>query len=130
MCNNNGKKTFTTLNNDNNGPYNYKSRNSRLFKGKASVVNGVFSFDFIVPKDIAYNIGTGKVSYYADDNQIDASGGSTDFLIGGTADSVELDDQGPNIEMFLNDKNFWPWRYQCLVEKGYLLPHRYLHLNH
>lgn len=99
-------RSFTTLNNDNNGPYNYKSRNSRLFKGKASVVNGIFSFDFIVPKDISYNVGSGKVSYYADDNQIDASGGSTDFLIGGTADSVELDDQGPNIEMFLNDKNF------------------------
>jgi len=99
-------KSFTTLNNDNNGYYNYKSRNSRLFKGKASVVNGVFSFDFIVPKDIAYNVGAGKVSYYADNNQIDANGGSSDFLIGGTADSIDLDDQGPEIEMYLNDKNF------------------------
>lgn len=99
-------KTFKTLNNDNNGPYTYKLRNSRLFKGKASVVNGRFSFQFIVPKDIVYSVGSGKISYYSSDNNIDATGGTTNFMIGGTADSVDLDTEGPEIEAYLNDKQF------------------------
>jgi hypothetical protein len=99
-------KTYRTLNNDNNGPYTYKLRNSRLFKGKASVVNGRFTFDFIVPKDIVYSVGSGKISYYATDNMVDATGGTTDFLIGGTADSVDLNDEGPQMEVYLNDRQF------------------------
>tara|TARA_R110002049_G_scaffold120471_6_gene274897 strand:+ start:1485 stop:5300 length:3816 start_codon:yes stop_codon:yes gene_type:complete len=99
-------KTFKTLNNDNSGQYTYRVRNSRLFKGKASVVNGQFTFQFIIPKDIVYSIGSGKISYYASDNSVDATGGTTDFLIGGTADSVDLDNEGPQIEMYLNDKQF------------------------
>ena len=99
-------KTFKTLNNDDNGPYTYKLRNSRLFKGKASVINGRFSFQFIVPKDIVYSVGSGKISYYSSDNNIDATGGTTNFMIGGTADSVDLDTEGPEIEAYLNDKQF------------------------
>ncbi len=36
-----------------------------LFKGQASVVNGLFEFDFIVPRDIGIPVGNGKVSFYA-----------------------------------------------------------------
>lgn len=99
-------KTYKTLDNDNNGQYTYKLRNSRLFKGKASVVNGLFTFQFIVPKDITYSVGSGKISYYANDNSTDATGGTTNFLIGGTADSVDLDTEGPEMEAYLNDKQF------------------------
>src|SRR5690554_7827249 len=36
-----------------------------LFKGKATVKSGVFDYEFIVPKDIDYNYGKGKASFYS-----------------------------------------------------------------
>ena len=36
-----------------------------LYKGKSTVTNGYFDFTFIVPKDINYSFGIGKISLYA-----------------------------------------------------------------
>lgn len=55
-----------------------------LYKGKASVVNGEFSYTFIVPKDIAYQVGRGRLSYYAHNGSQDASGYYDSLLIGGS----------------------------------------------
>jgi hypothetical protein len=78
-----------------------------LFKGKASVTNGDFSFTFIVPKDIDYQYGTGRISYYADNgNYVDAHGYSTDIVIGGSADSFKLDNTGPKMNVYMNDEKF------------------------
>ncbi len=47
--------TINTLSNDPGSPVtNFQTQNHVLFKGKASVLNGRFSFDFKVPKDINY----------------------------------------------------------------------------
>ena len=77
-----------------------------MFKGQASVQNGEFSYTFVVPKDISYNYGQGKLSYYAENQIEDANGFYTDFYIGGTADNFEADEVGPEIELFMNDENF------------------------
>ena len=70
------------------------------------MVNGYFEFSFIVPKDIALNYGRGKLSYYAFNNQTDAIGIDTTFLIGGI-DPIGIQDSiGPTINAFLNDENF------------------------
>ena len=37
-----------------------------LFKGSATVVNGLFKIKFNIPKDINYSFGEGKISYYAE----------------------------------------------------------------
>ena len=37
-------------------------------ESKLLYTNGNFSFTFIVPKDIAYNYGNGKLSFYAANN--------------------------------------------------------------
>jgi len=102
------RKEISTLNNDNvtNGVFKFNLQTSKLFKGKVAVVDGLFSFEFVVPKDISYNYGKGKLSYYADNQVEDANGFSTDFFIGGTADNYEADDKGPNIELYMNDDNF------------------------
>lgn len=78
-----------------------------LFKGKATVKSGVFDYEFIVPKDIDYNYGKGKASFYSWSNgNVNAGGYSTDFFIGGI-DTTGLNDQeGPQIELFLNDESF------------------------
>lgn len=87
-------------------PFSFYLQKNALYKGKASVVNGVFSFSFIVPKDISYTYGNGKLSYYADNDLIDANGYSTNVIIGGTADDAPVDDAGPDVDVYMNDETF------------------------
>ncbi len=77
-----------------------------IYRGKASVTNGEFEFEFVVPKDISYNFGTGKISYYASDNTVDANGFNNDVIIGGTAENYNTDEIGPQISVFMNDEKF------------------------
>lgn len=95
-----------TLGNDGADPITFSMQNNILYKGKASVSNGEFSFSFIVPKDIMYKFGKGKISYYANSEEVDSHGFTDKIVIGGTADSIAQDNQGPQIELYLNDKNF------------------------
>lgn len=99
-------KSITTLANDGNVPFNFNLQTSKLFKGKVSVINGDFSYTFVVPKDIAYNYGKGKLSYYAENQVEDANGYHDNFYIGGTSDNYTEDNVGPEIELFMNDENF------------------------
>lgn len=101
-------ETLTTLGQESSSPMPYKSQNNILYKGKATVENGVFSFSFVVPKDIAYNFGSGRISYYAvsDDSLTDASGYDEGFVIGGTATNILADNEGPEIKLFINNEQF------------------------
>jgi hypothetical protein len=87
-------------------PMNFYMQNNVLYRGKSSVQNGEFSFSFVVPKDIAYEYGKGKISYYSDNKELDANGYTNDILIGGTADSAGIDQKGPEIKLYLNDEKF------------------------
>jgi len=102
------KKTgYKTLgNNPGSMEAEFSMRNAILYRGRAKVENGDFSFRFVVPKDIAYDYGKGKISYYLDDGNKDGNGFYRDFTIGGTLDSFEPDHEGPEISLFLNDTNF------------------------
>ena len=102
---------ITTLANDPTSyPKDFYLQKNILFKGKVSVVNGDFLFTFVVPKDIAYNYGIGKISYYAVNNDTtnisDANGYYENIIIGGSNDSIEPDDIVPNIKLYLNDITF------------------------
>lgn len=80
---------------------------SVIFKGLASVNNGRFKFTFVVPKDINYAFGQGKISYYAEDGSVADAGGSFDqIMVGGTSSQGINDTEGPEIEIFMNDENF------------------------
>lgn len=91
-----------------NGSYvqSFEVQKNIIYKGKATVSNGNFSFDFIVPRDINLQIGKGKISYYANNNILDASGESSNINIGGLATNAGNDKQGPAIQVFINDENF------------------------
>jgi hypothetical protein len=99
-----------TQNNDFDGEYGvvqeYDVFNKNIFKGKASVTGGDFSFKFIVPYDINYTVDSGRVSYYAVSGNNDAHGYSQDFRIGGSLSNVELNTVGPEIDLYLNDTTF------------------------
>lgn len=98
---------YTTLGQDNgSSPYSFKLRNNILYKGKASVKDGEFSFSFFMPKDIAYNLGEGKIMYYAENGITDANGYYENFMIGGTSDSADIDTSGPQISLYMNDFSF------------------------
>jgi hypothetical protein len=98
--------TMTNLANDGGPIMEFNVRNSILFRGKASVNKGDFTFDFIVPKDISYRIGTGKLSFYGNDNSTDASGVNLGILIGGSSESGIVDKDGPELGIYMNDTTF------------------------
>ena len=105
------KSTFQTLGQDESPVLEIDLQKSLLFKGKSTVSNGQFTFSFVVPKDINYSYGAGKVSLYAEGNTdvevfTDAAGYNLDIVIGGTADDYEDDIDGPEVELFMNDTNF------------------------
>ena len=98
---------YSTLGNDEGSPvYNFKLQKSIIYKGKVDAVNGEFDFDFVVPKDIAYNFGSGKISYYATDGITDANGYLDTMSIGGSYFMADVDEDGPLIQLYINDENF------------------------
>ncbi|MFH1004592.1 MAG: type IX secretion system sortase PorU [Bacteroidota bacterium] len=98
---------ITTLSNDaNSPPVIFTLQKNILFKGKVNVTNGQFTFSFIVPKDITYNFGKGKISYYAHNGFQDASGYFEDFIIGGINAAAAQDVTGPDIKLYINDDKF------------------------
>lgn len=96
-------KTLSTL--DANKT-DYSVQNNILYKGKASVKNGKFSFTFVVPKDINYAIDKGKISYYANNDDEDANGFDNQIYIGGSSSNPIQDNAGPIIKPFLNNEKF------------------------
>ncbi len=98
--------TQSTLANDGGGPFNFKVRKNVIYRGRATVTNGSFSFTFVVPKDINYQFGKGRVACYAESLSDNASGYDNDPIVGGTATDVPLDNDGPRIEVYLNDEQF------------------------
>jgi hypothetical protein len=99
-------QTVTTLGNDpGSQAVPIQLQKNILFKGKASVSNGRFSFSFIVPKDISYQYGNGKISYYTDNGSKDGNGVLNNIIIGGSGNGV-ADPLGPTIKAYLNDEKF------------------------
>jgi hypothetical protein len=86
----------------------YKTLGEKIFIGQATVNNGLFEFEFVVPRDIGIPVGTGKVSFYSKtDNPLqDQAGASFDIKVGGINENAEEDNIGPVINLFMNDENF------------------------
>ena len=102
------KQIIETLENDpKSSKRSFEIQKQVLFKGSASVVEGQFAFEFIIPKDIDYRFGKGKISYfYSNGDNKDGAGTFQSFIIGGSSDENIDDDTGPEVELFMNHKNF------------------------
>jgi len=116
-----------TLDNDEvAGAFSYSMFRSVIHKGLASVENGEFTFQFVVPRDIDYTYGAGRISCYALSGDVDAHGATEDFIIGGTSEDVEVDNVGPTIELYMNDSLFVsggitgedPWLYARVYDES------------
>ncbi|MCB9167452.1 MAG: type IX secretion system sortase PorU [Flavobacteriales bacterium] len=99
-------QVYTLANDPPADPYPYMVRKNFIYRGKASVVNGQFTFTFVVPKDIAYQVGPGRISCYAESMATNACGYSDDPLVGGTATDVAQDEEGPRLSVYMNDERF------------------------
>jgi hypothetical protein len=110
---------FTTIGR-NNPAFNFKQWSNALFRGKATVANGEFQFELMLPKNIAYQVNAGKLSLYAFDpaSRADASGYDTDFKIGESEANVIADNSAPELRLFMGDSTF--------VNGGITTPDTYL----
>lgn len=99
----------TTLNNDGNSPaISFNNLGETIFRGNASVTNGLFEFGFVVPKDIRIAVNNGRISFYAKRNQIllDKTGYNTDIKIGGIDTNAVTDTTPPRVRLYMNDETF------------------------
>lgn len=104
---------ITTRDNDepienNKVKLNYNDYPNTLFTGKTDVVDGKFEMTFMVPKDIRYNYGAGRIVYYAYDEETreEAVGHFEDFIIGGSSTVEAQDSIGPELHIYLNNPAF------------------------
>ncbi|MBT9485690.1 type IX secretion system sortase PorU [Sediminibacterium sp.] len=108
-------QTVFTLGNSPESPRTaYSTENSILFNGKATVTNGLFNIEFIVPKDI--NFGPGKATIRLFAQASNNGGGSSNFAqsaagalpirIAGSTGAIIRDTTGPQIKLYLYDTAF------------------------
>jgi hypothetical protein len=104
----------TTLGNDNTmvggvvHRMNFTTLGETIFRGNASVSNGLFEFSFVVPKDIRIAEGNGKVSFYAKKKDVleDQTGCDTAIRIGGLNTNAGIDNTPPRVRLYMNDESF------------------------
>ncbi len=79
-----------------------------LYSGKCTVSNGQFQFTFVVPSEITFQYGNGRISYYGVDsvNYSDATGYYENLVVGGVDQNAAIDNEGPDITMYLNGPDF------------------------
>lgn len=77
-----------------------------IFKGLVSVNNGIFSENFIVPKDISYENKRGKAVFFFYNNQNDGIGFSNKIIVGGTDTTLVDDKKGPSIEISFDNLEY------------------------
>lgn len=93
-------KTITKVNKT------FEVRTNTIYKGKATVTDGKFSFSFIAPKDINYEVGKGRFSYYAHNGKTDAAGRDETIDVGGFSDNPVIENNPPIVKPFIKDSLF------------------------
>jgi hypothetical protein len=84
----------------------FKLQTNTIAKIKGTVTNGLFSVNFVVPKDINYDYGLGKISYYANSDVTDAAGLDTSLTVGGYNTDADEDNQGPVVQPYIDNEKF------------------------
>ncbi len=87
---------------------NYQTLGEKIFTGQATVTNGVFEFEFVVPRDILIPVGNGRISFYSkkENELIDQTGYNNTLKIGGLNANAPADNLPPEIFAWMNDESF------------------------
>ena len=100
-------QTDEVLDNDHNDyTLQFEKLGKKLFQGKADVVNGQFTFEFVVPKDIDLAYGKGRLSFYAVNDTEEKIGYDESIVVGGVDENATEDNKPPVIKAYMNDRNF------------------------
>jgi hypothetical protein len=99
--------TVNTLGDQGGVPTPVQVQETIVYSGQSRVNSGRFSVKFIVPKDINYSAGLGKISLYAADytSKVDAQGYQL-VPIGGAARNAAGDTTPPEVRLFMDDDSF------------------------
>lgn len=99
-----------TLGNDGHLNFmDFKTLGETIFRGNASVENGKFEIEFVVPKDIRIPLGEGKASFYALKNGTildDYTGDNKVIRVGGVNENAAQDNNPPVLQLYMNDESF------------------------
>ncbi len=97
----------TTLNNDGNltPVLNYTEEGSAIVKASGTAVNGVFTVEFYVPKDINYAVGQGRMLGYADNKSMDVFTNQA-VQVGDINPNGINDNEPPKVKLYMNNTNF------------------------
>ena len=87
-------------------PFYFRLDGGTIFIGKTSVTNGRWAVEFIVPKDISYETGRGKIQAYFWNSFADGAGFSNNIVLNGLDENAPIDTVGPQITIFMGDRNF------------------------
>lgn len=87
-------------------PFSFRLDGGTIFNGSASVANGKWKIEFVVPKDISYNTGNGKMIAYFNNSATDGSGYTNNFFLNGIDSNAAADTIGPKITLFMDSRNF------------------------
>ncbi|MDF2553274.1 MAG: hypothetical protein K0R77_2549 [Chryseobacterium sp.] len=96
-----------TLNNDGalSPTLNYTEEGSAIVKASGTAVNGVFTVEFYVPKDINYAVGEGRLLGYADNKAIDVFNNQA-VQVGDINPNGINDNEPPKVKLYMNNTNF------------------------
>lgn len=89
--------------------FKYKTYRNQIFEGLVEVKNGTFKVNFVVPKDINYQLGAGRVNFYAisTDSTLDASGSYNELMIGDSETTILSDTKAPEIKLSIGKDNLF-----------------------
>jgi hypothetical protein len=101
-------ENMTTLANDaGSTSFVYQDRPTMLFAGNTEAKSGYFSIESIIPKDIDYKFGAGRINMYASDEKgREGQGDFVNFAIGGSNSALQWENNGPDVSIYLNTTAF------------------------
>lgn len=103
-------QTIFTLSNSPESPRTgFTTEKTILFNGKATVINGLFSIDFKVPRDISFGPNKANIRLNAqrsDSTNTQPAAGAISMKISANTDNNTRDTTGPKINLYLNDTTF------------------------
>ncbi|CEJ71521.1 hypothetical protein BN1195_03870 [Chryseobacterium oranimense G311] len=96
-----------TLNNDGvlAPVMDYTEEGSAIVKASGMAVNGVFTVEFYVPKDINYAVGQGRILGYADNRVTDVFNNQA-VQVGDINPNGINDNEPPKVKLYMNNTNF------------------------
>ncbi len=86
--------------------FSFELEGQDVFRGTSSVVNGKFSTQFIVPKDVTVNQKSAKISGYYWNQSHDGFLNTPKVYFETNSDFIQTDTTGPDVHLFLNESSF------------------------